>query len=144
MVTVILTCVCHTSHVFSRQASVYRSYVRAAGVFWFASVFVLYPLANAMTYVQTLSLTLWIERMDGGGPVAGPAFDKYIASAGGYALLLLVAIAARQIMSLRASLKLHEWMTTRVLRARTSWFDATPVGRRDRHTTLGAFFDRYS
>jgi hypothetical protein len=116
------------------KTATYLFYLRAAGGLPFATGFLaLLALYSSMNPLQSLALRNWMHTMEDseGDERQGAmgACEAYTLAATG----MIVVTGFRNIVlpyaSVRASRKLHGAMMGSVMRAKVSWFEATPLGR---------------
>ena len=108
------------------DASVYWYYLRAAGYAQSAGVLALFA---AWTSMLALS-KLWLARWAASGGLFSPRWAGGYGAIGAAALAVLLARQALRTHSqVRGGRRLHEALLGGVLRARLSFFTATPTGR---------------
>ena len=117
------------------KLKIYVVYLRAAGGLWFALGFcLLLAVYSSLNPVQSVALKQWMQEMEvEGAPISSGrvlrACGLYVAAACGFVFITLCRNVLLPYASVRASRGLHGGMMHAVLRARISWFEATPVGR---------------
>ncbi|EOD27669.1 hypothetical protein EMIHUDRAFT_426930 [Emiliania huxleyi CCMP1516] len=113
------------------KAATYRSYLAAAGSWRFHLLFLATCIAfSSLSPLQSVALKMWVASMAPGasGDSSRPCLLYVLAG-----VAFITTTLARNVLlpsaSVRASRRMHAAMTATVLRARISWFEATPLGR---------------
>jgi ATP-binding cassette subfamily C (CFTR/MRP) protein 4 len=111
------------------KVQTWKAYVKAFGGYWMCALLVFLFMATQGTLLVTFVLLgRW-----GGVPADDQRTSKWFAIAGGVTSALVVLSIVRALLSfavlIRGSGRLHDAMTTAVLRAKISFFDTNPLGR---------------
>uniref|UniRef100_A0A8R1HNH1 Uncharacterized protein n=1 Tax=Caenorhabditis japonica TaxID=281687 RepID=A0A8R1HNH1_CAEJA len=119
------------------KRSVYKLYITTMGIFNSAGFLLLFVCHYAVMIMRSLWLSAWsnenaqIKMADGN--LTGMAVETRLIVYAGFGsmemLLLALAFTLLTIGSLRASYGLHAPLIHSLLRAPTSFFDTTPIGR---------------
>jgi len=116
------------------EGSMYSHYAKVGGTFIFASIFFIQGAGTASEIMANFWISTWADAtaeaiMDETTLDTMFYLNIYAAFGLGGVLCLTLRAMALAVHRLRASRKLHDDMTTSILRAPVSFFDVTPIGR---------------